>query len=81
MKEKQVLWQGSGLALRRQVIEDEIERLEIVLNGLHHTQFRRMRDIVEQIEALRAELDAMDDLMAVRARGLIQEHDDAQKRL
>lgn len=71
----------TGLALRRQVIEDEIERLEIVLNGLHHTQFRRMRDIVEQIEALRAELDAMDDLMAVRARGLIQEHDDARKRV
>lgn len=63
------------------MIEDEIERLEIVLNGLHHTQFRRMRDIVEQIEALRAELDAMDDLMAVRARGLIQEHDDARKRV
>lgn len=65
--DEEILWQGSGLALERQGIQDEIERLQIVLDRLNHTQYAQMVEIVDQIEELRASLDAMDDLMATES--------------
>lgn len=66
--DEKIIWRGPGLALRRQRVLDEIESLEIVLHKLDDSHFVKMAETVLEIEALRAELDAIDDVMAVSQR-------------
>lgn len=63
--DEEVIYQGEGLDLRRQAVEDEIERLEAILNTLDHTEFGRVKKIVLIIESLRDELSALEDLQVI----------------
>jgi len=67
--EEIVLYRES-LTFRRQAIQDRLEELEIMLNRVEPVfqEFPLMKKYVDEIEALRGELEAIDDLMANQGR-------------
>lgn len=66
--DEEIAYQDPGLALRKQAIEDEVARLEAILDTLDHTQFSRVEKTVAHIEALRDELDAIEDLETIEGQ-------------
>lgn len=61
MMDEQEVFRGSGLALHRQTVEDEIARLEMMMTAGLHGGLKA--HLFEEVEALRGELDAIDDLI------------------
>lgn len=66
--DEEVVLHRQSLTFRRQAVQDRIEELEIMLNRVApiYQEFPLMQKYVREIEDLRAELDAIEDLLAVQ---------------